>query len=70
MINKKSQHVEMIIDYITDGADFTYSDNCGVLIRCRNCRYFDGEGYCYSEEGLGYPKPESYCSFAEGSVSR
>ena len=32
-------HVEMIIDYITDGTDFQYSDNHGILTRCRECKY-------------------------------
>lgn len=31
------KHVEMIIDYVVDGDDFQYSDNHGVLIRCRDC---------------------------------
>ena len=30
-------HVEMIVDYVVDGDDFQYSDNHGVLIRCRDC---------------------------------
>lgn len=33
-------HVEMIIDYITDGTDFQYSDNHGVLTRCRECKHY------------------------------
>ena len=32
-----SKHVEMIIDYITDGSGFQYNDNKGVLIRCKDC---------------------------------
>jgi len=30
-----SRYVEMIIDYVTDGTDFQYGDNHGVLTRCR-----------------------------------
>lgn len=33
------KHIEMIIDYIVDGEDFQYSDNHGVLIRCRDCKH-------------------------------
>ena len=36
-------HIEMIIDYITDGTDFQYSDNHGVLVRCRDCKYYWSE---------------------------
>ena len=33
-------HVEMIIDYTTDGTDFQYCDNHGVLARCRDCEHY------------------------------
>ena len=33
------KHVEMIIDYVVDGDDFQYSDNHGVLIRCKDCAH-------------------------------
>lgn len=33
-------HIEMIIDYTTDGTDFNYSDNHGVLVRCKDCEYY------------------------------
>ena len=33
-------HVEMIIDYTTDGTDFQYCDNHGILIRCKDCKYY------------------------------
>ena len=39
-----SKHVEMIIDYVinTDqGEDFQYSDNHGVLTRCKDCLRVD-----------------------------
>ena len=35
------KHVEMIIDYTTDGTDFQYNDNHGVLVRCDDCYWFD-----------------------------
>lgn len=34
------KHVEMIIDYVTDGTDFEYCDNHGVLTRCRDCKHY------------------------------
>lgn len=43
MKNDNVQHVEMIIDYVTDGDDFQYNDNHGVLIRCKDCIYADGK---------------------------
>ena len=36
-------HVEMIIDYLTNGTDFQYHDNHGILIRCMGCKYWDHE---------------------------
>lgn len=33
------KHIEMIIDYITDGTDFQYNDNHGVLVRCKDCKF-------------------------------
>lgn len=36
-------HVEIIIDYAIDGTDFQYSDNHGILVRCRDCEYYWSE---------------------------
>ncbi len=33
----------MIIDYITDGTDFTYNDNTGVIVLCKDCKYYHEE---------------------------
>ena len=33
-----TKHVEMIVGYLVDGDDYQYSDNRGVLIRCRDCK--------------------------------
>ena len=44
-------HIEMIIDYTTDGTDFQYCDNHGVLVRCRDCEhYWDKYGSCTRHE--------------------
>ena len=32
--------VEMIIEYTTDGTDYQYNDNHGVLTRCKDCKWF------------------------------
>ena len=31
--------VEMIISYTTDGTDFQYHDNHGILVRCKDCKH-------------------------------
>lgn len=60
------KHIEMIIDYVTDGTDFQYNDNHGVLIRCGNCRYADGKHRrCMAHGGLtGELAEDDYCSKA------
>ena len=63
------KHVEMIIDYITDGTDFQYNDNHGLLIRCKDCRWSidsqleDGKLYCELNNEI--VEDRGYCSFAE-----
>lgn len=45
--------VEMIISYTTDGTDFLYCDNHGVLTRCEGCKHWKpddvGTGVCQIE---------------------
>jgi len=59
-------HVEMIIDYVTDGTDFQYSDNHGVLTRCRDCVFADGKlRICRNFDGLrGELRELDFCSKA------
>ena len=73
------KHVEMIIDYVVDGEDFQYSDNHGVLIRCKDCKdwypFSDHKlfGFCrrkYREYDGQYrlqveTNHEDYCSYGE-----
>lgn len=61
------KHVEMIIDYnTTDGTDFQYSDNRGILTRCQDCKWVDdSNGWCDNPFGLPEIKPDNYCCFAE-----
>ncbi len=63
------KHVEMIIDYIVDGEDFQYSDNHGVLIRCKDCKYFDplneNVDYNFCDAWAGGTNEDMFCGFAE-----
>lgn len=56
--------IEMIIEYTTDGADYQYCDNHGVLVRCKDCRY---RLHQHDEEWCGVwsntTVPDAYCSY-------
>ncbi len=56
-------HVELIIDYVTDGSDFQYYYNNGVLTRCRDCKHHTSGITCGLQPGPWFD--ESYCSMAE-----
>ena len=65
----KMKHIEMIIDYLVDGDDFQYSDNHGILIRCKDCKHHhrDNSGAYYCERkdyGYGWGLND-FCSKAE-----
>lgn len=69
----------MIVDYVTDGDDFQYSDNHGVLIRCRDCKFWQDQEHgvievpiCARPQKKDEKLPfvmmidgNGYCSFAE-----
>ena len=61
------KHVEMIIDYTTDGTDFQYNDNHGVLVRCRDCKHFKNGHLCeyFSQYGTIEMQEDDYCSRGE-----
>lgn len=64
-----SQKIEMIISYTTDGSDYQYHDNHGVLTRCKDCSYFGEheywEGFATFCNKLDMQVSDSdYCSFA------
>jgi len=63
---QETQHIEMIIDYAVVGDDFQYSDNHGILTRCRDCKsYINGRCYSYNVKSLNdLRKATDYCSFA------
>ena len=59
------KHVEMIIDYTTDGTDYQYNDNHGLLIRCRDCRFYENMR-CFHIKTLDDLRDKNdYCSFAK-----
>lgn len=58
------KRVEMIISYITDGTDYEYHDNHGVLIRCKDCAYCSTRmNHCVINPGEWLP--DGYCSKGE-----
>lgn len=59
-----SKKVEMIISYITDGTDYEYHDNHGVLIRCKDCKYFASRNYECAINSGKWPS-YGYCSKGE-----
>jgi len=61
---QEAQHIEMIIDYAVVGDDFQYSGNHGVLIRCKDCKYWDNRtGRCVLYPGIW--EGDDYCSKVE-----
>lgn len=64
-----TKHVEMIVDYLVDGDDYLYSDNKGILIRCRDCVFADRKRrVCRSNGGIRGMIVEDY--FCSGAVKR
>lgn len=66
-MNEPITHIEMIIDYTTDGTDYQYCDNKGVLIRCGECKHlFVGDPllWCNRTSGVFSVTKDDYCSFA------
>lgn len=45
------EHVEMIVEYLTDGSDFQYYDNHGTIIRCKDCALY-GTYECNMRHGF------------------
>lgn len=62
------KHVEMIIDYVVDGDDFQYSDNHGVLIRCKDCVHNKSaadSGNANCELYYGMTDPTGFCHMGD-----
>lgn len=66
MSAKRMKHVEMIVDYVVVGEDFQYSDNHGILTRCRDCKHYRKTrkecGKTYKREPV---KDDFFCAGAE-----
>lgn len=58
------EHVEMIVEYLTDGSDFQYYDNHGTVIRCKDCALY-GTNECNMRHGFMGIKDDDYCSYGE-----
>jgi len=58
------EHVEMIVEYLTDGSDFQYYDNHGTVIRCKDCALY-GTNECNMRNGFMGIKDNDYCSYGE-----
>ena len=61
-------HVEMIIDYITDGTDYQYFDNHGVLIRCHKCMFSCGKDRICILSGLEIVE-DGYCDKSRPKIT-
>ena len=63
-----TKHVEMIVDYLVDGDDYLYSDNKGILIRCRDCKWWNGGNVtiecAWDLNEHDAPSENDYCSKA------
>ena len=58
------EHVEMVVEYLTDGSDFQYYDNHGTVIRCKDCALY-GTNECNMRNGFMEIKDNDYCSYGE-----
>ena len=58
------EHVEMVVEYLTDGSDFQYYDNHGTVIRCKDCALY-GTNECNMRNGFMGIKDNDYCSYGE-----
>ena len=58
------EHVEMVVEYLTDGSDFQYYDNHGTVIRCKDCALY-GTNECNMRHGFMGIKDNDYCSYGE-----
>lgn len=58
------EHVEMVVEYLTDGSDFQYYDNHGTVIRCKDCALY-GTNECNMWHGFMGIKDDDYCSYGE-----
>lgn len=62
------EHVEMVVEYLTDGSDFQYYDNHGTVIRCKDCALY-GTNECNMRHGFMGIKDDDYCSYGEKKMN-
>ena len=61
-MNEKRVKVEFIESYIKIGnSDYQWSDNHGELIRCKDCKHYDGNE-CMIRMGWFPVSPEWFCA--------
>lgn len=71
-----ARHIEMIVDYlISDGPEYIYCDNHGILRRCcDHCRHYVGVYDCKGVAPCEYwnkmVKWDDYCSYHEREEDR
>lgn len=59
------ERVEFIESYIkVQGGDYQWNDNHGELIRCKDCKYYDGNGTCM-KNGLALLTDHWFCADGE-----
>ena len=66
----EAEKVEMIISYITDGTDYQYHDNHGILVRCKKCKYYKTYMQCgkkvkMCDRNIMIVDDNDYCSYGE-----
>jgi len=61
---RSKRKVEFIESYWTGGeigSDYQWNDNHGELVRCRDCKHYDGDK-CLIKRGCFMVTPDWYCA--------
>lgn len=62
--------IEFIESYIKHGnGDYEWNDNHGELIRCKDCKYYDGNGTCM-KNGIALLADRWFCADGERQEGR
>lgn len=70
LMSQETDFIEMIISYTTDGTDYQYHDNHGILVRCKKCKHYNsymqsGKKVKMCERNIMIVDDNDFCSFAE-----
>ena len=70
LMSQETNLVEMIISYTTDGTDYQYHDNHGILVRCKKCKHYNSYMQCgkkvkMCERNIMIVDDNDFCSYAE-----